>query len=147
MDGFGEKSVKIIFDGIEKSKEKDFRFVLPSLGLNEVGPKVTEILIENGFDSIEKLIQLCKTKDAESELKNIHGIGPRTAIALIGHLKDKETVSLIQKLQKLGLKFQADEIQKSENQPFLGQSWCVSGSFENFQPRDVGNGSSDKTWW
>lgn len=137
MDGFGEKSVKIIFDGIEKSKEKDFRFVLPSLGLNEVGPKVTEILIENGFDSIEKLIQLCKTKDAESELKNIHGIGPRTAIALIGHLKDKETVSLIQKLQKLGLKFQADEIQKSENQPFLGQSWCVSGSFENFQPRDV----------
>lgn len=137
IDGFGEKSVKIIFDGIEKSKEKDFRFVLPSLGLNEVGPKVTEILIENGFDSIEKLIQLCKTKDAESELKNIHGIGPRTAIALIGHLKDKETVSLIQKLQKLGLKFQADEIQKSENQPFLGQSWCVSGSFENFQPRDV----------
>ncbi len=137
MDGFGEKSIKIIFDGIEKSKEKDFRFVLPSLGLNEVGPKVTEILIENGYDSIDKLIQLCKSKEAESELKNIHGIGPRTAIALIGHLKDKETLSLFQKLQKLGLKFHADEIQKSENQPFLGQSWCVSGSFENFQPRDV----------
>ncbi|MDF3820787.1 NAD-dependent DNA ligase LigA [Leptospira sp. 96542] len=137
LDGFGEKSVKIIFDGIEKSKEKDFKFTLPSIGLNEVGPKVTEILIENGFDSWDKLIQLSKSKNAEETLNEIHGIGPRTVGALLFHLKDKETLNLIQTLTKLGLKFTANEVQKSDIQPFLNQSWCVTGSFEHFQPRDL----------
>ncbi|OCC31397.1 DNA ligase [Leptospira interrogans serovar Canicola] len=30
----------------------------------------------------------------------------------------------------------ADPIQVADQQPFAGQSWCVTGSFENFQPRD-----------
>lgn len=137
LDGFGEKSVKIIFDAIAKSKEKDFRFTLPSIGLNEVGPKVTEILIENGYDSWDKLLTLSKSKTASEELKAIHGIGPRTIDALLGHLKDKETLKLVSTLIKLGLKFQADETEKSDLQPFVGQSWCVTGSFENFQPRDL----------
>ncbi|EMY71396.1 NAD-dependent DNA ligase LigA [Leptospira vanthielii] len=137
LDGFAEKSVKIIFDAIEKSKEKDFRFTLPSIGLNEVGPKVTEILIEHGFDSWEKLLTLAKSKTAKEELTSIHGIGPRTIDALLTHLKDKETLKLVKTLIKLGLKFQADETEKSDIQPFVGQSWCVTGSFENFQPRDI----------
>jgi DNA ligase (NAD+) len=97
---------------------------------------VTEILIENGYDSFDKLIELSKSKTAEVDLKNIHGIGPRTAISLLGHLKDKETLGLVQKLKKLGLKFETDETEKSDLLPFVGQSWCVTGSFENFQPRD-----------
>lgn len=137
LDGFGEKSVKIIFDAIQKSKEKDFRFTLPSIGLNEVGPKVTEILIENGYDSWDKLLTLSKSKTASEDLSAIHGIGPRTVDALLGHLKDKETLKLVSTLVKLGLKFQADETEKSDIQPFVGQSWCVTGSFENFQPRDL----------
>ncbi len=136
LDGFGEKSVKIILDSIEKSKQKDFRTTLPSLGLMEIGPKVTEVLIEAGIDSWEKLIELCKRSDAESELESIHGIGPRTIEALFVHTKDKETNKLIQELLSLGVRFSTDEVEKSELQPFIGQSWCVTGSFQNFQPRD-----------
>lgn len=136
LDGFGERSVKIILEGIEKSKEKDFRFTLPSLGLNEIGPKVTEVLIEAGIDSWEKLLVLSKKSTAEEELKSIHGIGPRTIKALLAHAKDKETNKSIKDLIALGVKFTTDEVEKSELQPFKGQSWCVTGSFENFQPRD-----------
>jgi len=136
LDGFGEKSVEIILSGIEKSKEKDFRFTLPSLGLNEIGPKVTEVLIENGLDSWDKIVAVCKKKDAESELSEIHGIGPRTIKALLFYTKDKETNKLIKELISVGVKFTTDEREKSELQPFIGQSWCVTGSFENFQPRD-----------
>ncbi|GBF51146.1 DNA ligase [Leptospira ryugenii] len=136
LDGFGEKSTEIILSGIERSKEKDFRFTLPSLGLNEIGHKVTEILIENGYDSWEKLVKLSKKENAEEELKEVHGIGPRTIQALLFHTKDKETNQLIQQLIKFGLKFTADVQEKSEIQSFAGQSWCVTGSFENFQPRD-----------
>jgi DNA ligase (NAD+) len=136
LDGFGEKSVQIILNGIEKSKEKDFRFTLPSLGLNEVGPKVTEILIEAGIDSWDKVVEVCKATNAEEELTSIHGIGPRTIQALLAHAKDKETNKLIKNLILLGVKFTTDETEKSDLQPFVGQSWCVTGSFENFQPRD-----------
>lgn len=137
LDGFGEKSVQIILSGIEKSKEKDFRFTLPSLGLNEIGPKVTEILIEAGVDSWAKLVELAKKTNAEEELKSIHGIGPRTIAALLQHTKDKETNKLIKDLIAFGVKFTTDEIEKSALQPFVGQSWCVTGSFERFQPRDI----------
>ncbi|BDA77239.1 DNA ligase [Leptospira kobayashii] len=136
MDRFAEKSVDNILSAIEKSKEKDFRLTLPSLGLNEAGHKVTEILIENGLDSWDKLVALAKKKNAEEELSNLHGIGPRTVKALLGHLKDKETLTLVKDLIKLGLKFKADEVEKSDLQPFIDQSWCVTGSFENFQPRE-----------
>ncbi len=136
LDGFGEKSVQIILGGIEKSKEKDFRFTLPSLGLNEIGPKVTEILVEHGIDSWQKVLEVCKGKNAEEELSSLHGIGPRTIQALLFYSKDKETKTLIKDLVALGLKFTTDLTEKSDIQPFAGQSWCVTGSFDHFQPRD-----------
>ncbi|MCE9499454.1 MAG: NAD-dependent DNA ligase LigA [Leptospira sp.] len=134
--GLGEKSVDIILSGIEKSKEKDFKFVLPSIGLSEVGHKVTEILIENGFDDIDKIIEAASAANARENLEEIHGMGPRTAESIVRQFQDRETLKLIDELKKAGLKFQAVRRQKSSLTLFGGQSWCVTGSFENFQPRD-----------
>lgn len=136
IDGFGKKSVKIILDGIEKSKSKDLRFVLPSLGFQEIGHKVTEILIDHGYDTIDKLVELVKSKNAEEELTSIHGLGPQTIKALLSTFKDKDVLNLIEVLKKKGLNFKAKLAEKSDIQPFLEQSWCVTGSFQNFQPRD-----------
>lgn len=136
LDGFGEKSVKIILDGIEKSKSREFQYLLPSLGLNELGPKVTELLIEEGYDSMDKLLELVEKSNAREILESIHGIGPQTAIAIIQQLKDPEIRNLIERLRKAGLNFEAKVHQKSENLVFEGQTWCVTGSFQNFQPRE-----------
>jgi DNA ligase (NAD+) len=136
LEGFGSKSVAIILEGIEKSKSKSLRTVLPSLGLNEIGHKVTEILIESGYDSIDAILSLAKDPDASEKLKSMHGIGPRTIVAFLEQFKDPLILEQIAKLKKLGLNFQAEQIEKSDNLVFNGQSWCVTGSFENFQPRD-----------
>ncbi len=135
-EGFGEKSVSIILNGIEGSKNKDFRFVLASLGLREIGPKVSELLIEHGYDSMDSILAAAKSKKKSESLMEIPGIGPSTVEAIIENFTDKRILSLIQKLKKAGLKMKADPIQKSDKQPFAGQIWCVSGSFENFHPRD-----------
>lgn len=134
--GFGEKSVAIILNGIEKSKEKNLKVILPSLGLNEIGHKVTEILIESGYDSIDKIIDLAASKDARENIMKIHGIGPKTAEAMIANFHNKDILSMISKLKLSGLDFSA-KIIRSAKTPFLNQSWCVTGSFENFQPRDI----------
>ncbi|MBE7410466.1 MAG: NAD-dependent DNA ligase LigA [Leptospiraceae bacterium] len=136
MEGLGEKSVEIILSGIEKSKTKDFQIVLPSLGLSEIGHKVTEILIENGFDSIEKIENVVKNPDGKERLLNIHGLGPRTVDSIINHFQDKEILELIQKLKDFGLQFASSGLKKSDTLVFAGQSWCVTGSFENFHPRE-----------
>ncbi|WCL49590.1 NAD-dependent DNA ligase LigA [Leptospira sp. GIMC2001] len=137
LEGFGAKSVKIILEGIEKSKNKDLRILLPSIGLHELGHKVVEILIENGYTSIESLLDLVKKPDAAEELNSIHGIGPRTAQAIVTQLNDKTIQKLINKLMNSGLNFRAAESEKSDHRPFEGQAWCVTGSFDRFQPRDT----------
>lgn len=137
LDGFGEKSIQIILDGIEKSKKKPFRTVIHSLGLNEIGPKVAEILVENHYNSIKKLFDLVKEKNATSTLAGLFGIGEKTAIAIVDQLKDPKVKNTFQELEQLGLNMEEDVLEKPSNGIFMNQSWCVTGSFENFQPRDI----------
>ena len=140
VEGFGEKKVKLIKEGIEKSKERPFEVVLASLGLDEVGPKVVELLIEAGFDSVDKIIEAAKKKDPEI-FTRIEGIGPKTAQKIIEQFNDPEIIELIDKLRKIGLKFAVEKKEEEEKekypQIFEGQTWCVTGSFENFKPRDL----------
>ncbi|MCG6166422.1 NAD-dependent DNA ligase LigA [Leptospira sanjuanensis] len=135
-EGFGEKSVAIILGGIEESKQKDFRFVLPSIGLPELGHKVTELLIEHGIDSMDEILAISKDKKRIDSLLEIPGIGPSTVLAFQENFSDKRILKLIDRLKKAGLKMKADPVKVADQQPFAGQSWCVTGSFENFQPRD-----------
>ncbi|MBE8398171.1 DNA ligase (NAD(+)) LigA, partial [Leptospira borgpetersenii serovar Hardjo-bovis] len=135
-EGFGETSLAIISNGIEQSKQKDFRFLLPSLGLSELGHKVTELLIEHGIDSIDEILSIAKDQKKIESLLEIPGIGPSTIQAFQENFSDKRILKLIERLKKAGLKMKADPIQVADQQPFAGQSWCVTGSFENFQPRD-----------
>lgn len=229
IEGFGEKSVAQLLDGIEKSKEREFRFVLPALGLREVGPAATEILIENGYDSIDKIIALAHRDDAveilagtrgaisgigevgadelierfrdpeflallkrssgagkgraadsalpsaeQLGLKNarlnkliengydtsakllalatrkdlseflkgssgIPGIGERTANLIIEQFRDPGVLDLIERLRAAGLQFavKASPRKAAAPQIFAGQTWCVTGSFERFKPRDL----------
>ncbi|MDR2588007.1 MAG: NAD-dependent DNA ligase LigA, partial [Spirochaetales bacterium] len=80
--GFGERKVELIRQGVEKSKKQPYEIVLPALGIPETGAKVTQILIENGFDTVEKLFALAANND-EAALTSLHGIGEKTASRII----------------------------------------------------------------
>jgi len=138
VEGFAEKKVKLIKEGIEKSKEQPFEVVLASLGLEEIGPKVVELLIEAGFDSIDKLIKTAKKKKPDIFTK-IQGIGPKTAEKIIQQFNDPYILDMIEKLKKAGLKFSKGKKEKEEeySKIFEGQVWCITGSFKNFKPRET----------
>ncbi|MCE9596896.1 MAG: NAD-dependent DNA ligase LigA [Spirochaetia bacterium] len=136
-EGFGPKSVQIILDGVEESKKKEFKRVLPSLGLRELGHSVTEILIDHGLVSIDDIIEIASETDGVEKLQEIHGIGPNTAAAIVEQLTDKKILGMIKSLQTQGLQF-VQKVEKSNlPQTFAGQTWCVTGSFVNFKPRDL----------
>jgi DNA ligase (NAD+) len=136
IDGLGKKSVENILKGIEKSKEKDLSKLLPSLGFSEVGHKVTELLIENGFNNIDTLIDLSTKENAKEDLLSIHGLGERTVASILKHFTNPQVIDLINELKKRGLNFNAFKKITSENLIFENQSWCITGSFKNFQPRE-----------
>ncbi len=136
--GFGERKVELLRRGIEKSKEAPFERLLPALGIPEVGPKVTELLINAGYDSFEKLFNLADKKDINS-LLSIPGIGPKTAERIIEEFSRPDLRNLIRDLEAIGFNMhhQRKEEESSLPQIFQGQTWCVTGSFEHFKPRDL----------
>ncbi|MCB1309113.1 MAG: NAD-dependent DNA ligase LigA, partial [Leptospiraceae bacterium] len=141
MEGFGQKSVQILLAGIEESKKRPFRFVLPSLGLREVGHSVTEILIQSGYDNMDALLKLARSKNATEQLTAMDGIGPRTAEAFVEQLRNPAVLKIIERLRRAGLQMAAEKKPGHDAAPadqiFAGQTWCVTGSFESFKPRDL----------
>ena len=153
-EGFGEKSVAALAAGIEASKAKPFAIVLPALGLPELGPKVSDLLLQAGFRDIDSLYAGVDAGDPEV-FTGIDGIGERTAQSIMRHLGKPDPLTgsrmstwratprgLIAALRARGLRFAVDPSDPSfmdgaggREQPFAGQTWCITGSFEAFKPR------------
>lgn len=137
--GFGEQKIKIIRDGLEQSKKQSFRRVLVSLGIPEFGKKAVDILCDAGYNSMQAIQDLVKDSgDAEEKLSLLEGIGPVTAKEIIDGFNDEKTKELIEFLKSIGLKMQDEKEEDGTalKQIFQDQTWCVTGTFENFQPRD-----------
>jgi DNA ligase (NAD+) len=138
LPGFGEKKVAQIRDGIEKSKRQPFHVVFPSLGMPEIGQKVTELLIEAGYRDIDSILALADGEDAD-KLLEIHGIGERTAQVLMAELRRPAMRRRIERLRAAGIAMREEAAARASDLPqvFDGQTWCVTGSFEKFQPRET----------
>jgi len=143
--GFGNKKINLISEGIKKSLDQPYRRVLPSLGLPELGKKAVELLISAGLRNVDDLINIASARDVDS-LKQIKGIGVRTAEIIIDEFSSSSTLKLISNLKKAGLNFIEDEVEDENMLPqiFAGQTWCITGSFEKFKPRTLAEGEIQK---
>ncbi|MBN1797242.1 MAG: NAD-dependent DNA ligase LigA [Spirochaetales bacterium] len=135
FNGFAEKKIELIKQGIEKSKQQPFAKVLQALGIPEIGKKVIELLIDAGFSDIDSIIQAAKKGDPEVFL-HIRGIGEKVAQTLIKEFSRADLVARIARLKQSGLQFAAEKETSSVGQIFKDQTWCVTGSFNNFKPRE-----------
>lgn len=148
--GFGDKRVERLEASILASKARPFSVILPSLGLPELGSKMTELLIGAGYDSMAKLYALVDAGKPE-DIQHVKGIGPRSAERLWQELSQPRLRALVAELEACGLSFVEPEgAAKAASsrrdaaladaglpQVFAGQSWCVTGTFERFKPRSL----------
>lgn len=135
--GFGDKKVALISGGLEAGREKPYRTVLKSLGIPELGAKAAELLTDAGFRSIDDLLSLSDADNREA-LTAIDGIGEKTAEIILEELRRPELRRQIEALRRAGLQFEAGgEEQPELPEIFAGQTWCVTGSFEHFNPRSL----------
>ncbi|MFP4563434.1 MAG: NAD-dependent DNA ligase LigA [Spirochaetia bacterium] len=138
LPGFGERKVELIKEGVEKSKSRPYKTVLHSLGIPELGPKVAELLIDAGFTKIDDLFDLAERDDIGA-LTAIPGIGNKTARTILDEFKNPQLEEQVESLKRAGLNLKQQEVPGGPELPriFEGQTWCVTGSFENFNPRSV----------
>ena len=136
LEGLGEKSVKALMSGVEESRRRPFAVVLSSLGVAEIGKKGAESLISGGFDDIDKLLAAVD-EGAVEPFTSIPGIGEVTAENIIRAFSSPQLRATIAILREKGLRFDSSADEDSEDLPqtFAGQVWCVTGSFEHFNPR------------
>jgi DNA ligase (NAD+) len=135
--GFGAKKIQAIIDGVQKSKEQPFRRVLVSLGISEFGKKAADVLIASGITSMDELLAIARNEDLE-KLVAIKQVGEKTARLLVDSLNDPAMQRRIEALRNAGLCFEeSEEKENTLEQVFAGQIWCVTGSFEHFNPRTL----------
>jgi DNA ligase (NAD+) len=137
-EGFKEKKVNNIKASVENSKKKPFRKVLTAIGFEGLGSSAVSDLVENGFNSIEKIIETASRKNVE-DFSQIEGFGEIMAGLIIQHFTDPQNLALIDALKKIGLNFR-EEIKKPVDMEeqvltFKDQVWVITGSFEHFSPR------------
>jgi DNA ligase (NAD+) len=133
--GFAEKKIELIKKGIEKSKTKPFVKVLQALGVPEVGQKVVELLIDAGFTDIDSIMKAAQKGDPRVFM-SIHGIGEKVAQTLIREFSGDDLIKRIECLKRSGLQFKTEKETESFTHIFNDQIWCVTGSFNNFKPRE-----------
>jgi DNA ligase (NAD+) len=135
LPGFAEKKADLIRRGIEKAKGNSYRRIMVSLGLNDFGPKLAELLEEGGYRNIDDLLALID-RGEEMKLTEIKGVGEKTVETVAAQLREPRLRRMVAELRERGLVFDAGEAPaKPEDGPFAGQRWCVTGSFETFKPR------------
>ncbi|MCI2127970.1 MAG: NAD-dependent DNA ligase LigA [Sphaerochaeta sp.] len=132
--GFGEKKITSIIEGVRESKKQPFHRVLVSLGIPEIGKKVVDLLIKNGLSSMDELLSVAKAQDYP-RLTSISQIGEKTAKCLFDGLLDSLNQQRIEGLRSAGLAMEEKSVTTDLPQTFAGQVWCVTGSFEHFNPR------------
>lgn len=137
LPGFGEKKVELIRKGLEEAKSRPYRRVIVSLGLNDFGPKLAELLEDNGYGDIDRLFEIID-QGKQDGLIDIKGIGEKTVQSVCAQLSEPRFRQMVAQLKELGLNFRSERDPQSERNgqgPLSGQRWCITGSFDNFKPR------------
>ena len=131
LDGFKEKSVWNILEGIEASKQQPFERVLFAIGIRHVGATVAKKLVRH-FKSMEVIMGANK-----EELLAAEEIGEVIADQLLTTFQKPERRLEIHRLQQHGLQFEAEVQAKSADSPISAKKIVVSGVFNTISRNEL----------
>ncbi len=131
LEGFKEKSAQNLIDSIKQSKSQDLSRLIYGLGIRHVG-KYAAQLLSTRFSSIDKLAEA-----TEEELKEIDGLGEKSAEAIATFFASEENITLIDRLKEYGVN---TEVKKQEtSQEFQGKKFVFTGSLDQLSRSKAGD--------
>jgi DNA ligase (NAD+) len=132
LEGYKDKSVKNLLDGIENSKAVPFESVLFAVGIRYVGRTVAEKLARY-FKDVDKIANA-----SVEELLAAPEIGEKIAHSIYDFFRNGENQREISRLQKSGLQFKSDSKEPEKESDVLGgKSFVISGTFEKYDREEL----------
>lgn len=134
LDRFADKSVKNLIDGIEKSKQVSFKYVLFALGIRHVGATIAEKLVD-AYPSIDLLMAA-----KEEELVAVPEIGGRIARSVKEYFDNADHLRIIEGLRKAGVQLErsaADAPKAGLSNKLEGLTFVVSGVFTQYDREEL----------
>ena len=131
-DGFGEKSVVKLLQGIEKSKSNSLERLLFGLGIKEVGVKTAKTLASY-FVTMEAL-----EKATYDDLLLVPDIGDISARSIVDYFKEEDNKKMIDELKELGInmKYLGKPV-SSKKTYFTGKTCVLTGTLANFGRKEA----------
>jgi len=118
LEGFKEKSAQNLLDSIERSKKQDLSRLIYGLGIRHVGKYAAQLLASR-YNSIDEL-----AKASEDELKQIEGLGDKSAESIVTFFSTEENQKLIERLKEIGVKTREN---KKHGLPLEGKKFVFTG--------------------
>ncbi|MCI9434032.1 MAG: NAD-dependent DNA ligase LigA [Bacilli bacterium] len=133
LEGFGEKSIQNLLDGIEDSKKNSLERFLFALGIRHVGKKTAKILAQK-YGTIDNLI-----KSTYEELVSINDIGEIIAKSVSDWFREEKNVQTINKLKSYNLNMDYLGPQIIAQEDFQDKTFVLTGTLTEYS-RDEASG-------
>lgn len=132
LEGFKEKSVQNILDGIQESKKTPFERVLFALGIRHVGSTVAKLLAKH-FKSMYNLAQA-----SIEEIVNVEGVGEVIAGEVYRFFREEKNAAILDALVEAGLQMEVQEdLISTVSSSITNAKIVVSGVFEHFKRSEL----------
>ncbi|MCB0538821.1 MAG: NAD-dependent DNA ligase LigA, partial [Bacteroidetes bacterium] len=127
LDGWKEKSVANLKEGIEKSKNQPLWRLLVALGIRHIGTATAKMLEKN----IQKISDLQNW--TEEQLAELEDVGPKVAESIYSFFNNYENQQLIIRLKELGVKTEkTEEDNQLKSNKLDGLTFLFTGTLIRF---------------
>jgi DNA ligase (NAD+) len=128
-EGWGEQSVKNLFEGIDRRRKVPLDRFLNALGIRHVGETTAKLLARH-FHTLEALRAAMAGEGAVAELIQIEGIGETVAEAIKDFFDEPHNQKAIDHLLNAGVEPQEVAAPVASNSPVAGKTVVFTGSLE-----------------
>lgn len=126
LEGYGDKSIKNMFEAIENSKQNSLERLIFGLGIPHVGEKTAKVLAAK-YENMDNFMNT-----TEDELVKIPDIGEIIAKSIVNYFEDNHNKAIVEELKELGLNMTYLGQNVEENEEFAGKTFVLTGSLTLF---------------
>ncbi len=131
LPGWGKKSVDVLLNSIEESKNKVFSRVLYGLGIRFIGEGAAKILARS-FKYIDNI-----SKANKDELTAVFEIGEKMAESIIDFFRDHQNIQIVQRLKNAGLQFEITNEELKSDGKFTAKTFVLTGELKSLKRNEA----------
>lgn len=130
LEGFAEKSARLLHEAIQSAKRPRLDRFLYALGIRHVGSRIARLLAG-------ALSTLQRVQQADKEtLQNIPGIGGEIALSIENFFQQKENQAVLRRMQEAGVQVEGMPIQRKA-QPLKGKTFVLTGQLDAYTRQEA----------